>query len=164
MIVKMHFSLSQLLSTKKVVFTWSAKQEMSTLLLPKSNVDVNEINNEGYTPLHIAILNNHLECVQLLLNDARTSFNMGSINEGNTALHLAAMHSRVEIARLLVNKAANQISKNHDSRIAIQLCTNPVVIDILKSGNTQHINAWNVRNMLQDLGMQRLSNEKRLIV
>ena len=137
---------------------------MKALLLPKSNVDVNEINNEGYTPLHIAILNNHLECVQLLLNDARTSFNMGSINEGNTALHLAAMHSRVEIARLLVNKAANQISKNHDSRMAIQLCTNRTVFDILKSGNTQNINAWNVRNMLQDLGMQRLSNEKRLIV
>src|SRR3989338_8867372 len=42
---------------------------MKALLLPKSKVDV----NEGYTPLHIAILNNHLECVQLLLNDARTS-------------------------------------------------------------------------------------------
>jgi ankyrin repeat protein len=53
-------------------------------LLSNGNIEINEKDNEGWTPLHIASMNGHNECIITLLN-AGADFGIKD-NKGWTAL------------------------------------------------------------------------------
>ena len=70
---------------------------------------VDEAKDDGYTALHLAALNNHVEVAELLIVNGKCSLNLQNVNL-QTALHLATERQHTQIVRLLVRTGKyNQI-------------------------------------------------------
>ena len=67
---------------------------------------VDEAKDDGYTALHLAALNNHMEVAELLIVNGKCSLNLQNVNL-QTALHLATERQHTQIVRLLVRSGAN---------------------------------------------------------
>ncbi len=67
---------------------------------------VDEKKDDGYTALHLAALNNHVEVAELLVHLGRANMDLQNVNL-QTALHLAVERQHTQIVRLLVREGAN---------------------------------------------------------
>ena len=67
---------------------------------------VDEAKDDGYTALHLAALNNHIEVAELLIVNGKCSLNLQNVNL-QTALHLATERQHTQIVRSLVREGAN---------------------------------------------------------
>lgn len=73
--------------------------------------DINVLDWNGNTPLHVAIQNNHNDCVSALLSktstaDQRNNIDLSVFNDsGLTPLHLAAMKNNLNVVKMLTRKA-----------------------------------------------------------
>ena len=78
------------------------------ILLTKLNRPwiVEEKKDDGYTALHLAALNNHVDIADLLINMGKANLDRQNVNL-QTALHLAVERQHVQIVKLLVRKGAN---------------------------------------------------------
>ncbi|XP_053689884.1 E3 ubiquitin-protein ligase mind-bomb isoform X2 [Sabethes cyaneus] len=78
------------------------------ILLTKTNRlwIVEEKKDDGYTALHLAALNNHVEIAELLVKMGRANMDCQNVNL-QTALHLAVERQHVQIVKLLVREGAN---------------------------------------------------------
>lgn len=78
------------------------------ILLSKINRPwiVEEKKDDGYTALHLAALNNHVDIADLLINMGKANLDKQNVNL-QTALHLAVERQHVQIVKLLVRKGAN---------------------------------------------------------
>lgn len=78
------------------------------ILLAKSNRPwiVEEKKDDGYTALHLAALNNHVEIADLLVHMGNANMDKQNVNL-QTALHLAVERQHVQIVKLLVREGAN---------------------------------------------------------
>lgn len=78
------------------------------ILLSKINRPwiVEEKKDDGYTALHLAALNNHVDIADLLINMGKANLDRQNVNL-QTALHLAVERQHVQIVKLLVRKGAN---------------------------------------------------------
>lgn len=76
----------------------------------RSGIDVNEIDEYGFTYLVEAAIADNVEIVKLLL-DAGASVDLSDM-AGSTALHWAAENNNLTIAKLLLNKHANPNAYN----------------------------------------------------
>ena len=78
------------------------------ILLTKSNRlwIVEEKKDDGYTALHLAALNNHVEIAELLVRMGKANMDCQNVNL-QTALHLAVERQHVQIVKLLVREGAN---------------------------------------------------------
>lgn len=110
-------------------YRWSnsaslAKREVS---LGKAQADqtalsklVSKAADGGITALHLAALNGHLDCVQLLLdllaNVSATTFHYGTaidlIGAGSTPLHYAACGGSLQCCQVLIARGASRTSLN----------------------------------------------------
>ncbi|CAL1265913.1 unnamed protein product [Larinioides sclopetarius] len=70
--------------------------------LPRNWV-VNEKKDDGYTALHLAALNNHVEVAELLVQQGKANMNQQNVNL-QTPLHLAVERQHTQIVRLLVRE------------------------------------------------------------
>lgn len=66
---------------------------------------VNEKKDDGYSALHLAALNNHVEVAELLIKQGKADINIQNINL-QTPLHLAVERQHTQIVRLLVREGA----------------------------------------------------------
>ncbi|PRD31921.1 UNVERIFIED_CONTAM: mib1 [Trichonephila clavipes] len=73
--------------------------------LPRAWV-VDEKKDDGYTALHLAALNNHVEVAELLVQLGRANMNHQNVNL-QTPLHLAVERQHTQIVRLLVREKCN---------------------------------------------------------
>jgi len=71
----------------------------------QSGVEVNDVDEYGFTPLIEAAIADNFEIAKLLL-DYRADVNMQDMT-GGTALHWAAENNNLELAQLLLNHGAN---------------------------------------------------------
>uniref|UniRef100_U5EJK2 RING-type E3 ubiquitin transferase n=1 Tax=Corethrella appendiculata TaxID=1370023 RepID=U5EJK2_9DIPT len=78
------------------------------ILLTKSSRPwiVEEKKDDGYTALHLAALNNHVEIAELLVKRGKANMDCQNVNL-QTALHLAVERQHVQIVKLLVRENAN---------------------------------------------------------
>lgn len=78
------------------------------ILLTKINRPwiVEEKKDDGYTALHLAALNNHVEIADLLVNMGKANLDRQNVNL-QTALHLAVERQHVQIVKLMVRKGAD---------------------------------------------------------
>lgn len=78
------------------------------ILLTKTNRPwiVEEKKDDGYTALHLAALNNHVEIAELLVHSGKANMDRQNVNL-QTALHLAVERQHVQIVKLLVQEGAN---------------------------------------------------------
>jgi len=67
---------------------------------------VNEKKDDGYTALHIASLNNHIEVAELLIQQGKADKDVQNENS-QTPLHLAVQRQHTQIVRLLVREGSN---------------------------------------------------------
>ncbi|CAL4117966.1 unnamed protein product [Meganyctiphanes norvegica] len=81
-------------------------------LLLHQGHNVNQQTSTGYTALHWAAGNGHLNMVRLLLNQG-ADIN-SKLQNGFTALHITAMEGHQEVARLLLNQAGINVNAKAD--------------------------------------------------
>ncbi|XP_064626233.1 E3 ubiquitin-protein ligase MIB1-like [Lineus longissimus] len=67
---------------------------------------VDEKKDDGYTALHLAALNNHIEVAELLVHHGKANLDIQNVNL-QTALHLAVERQHTQIVRLLVRENCN---------------------------------------------------------
>ncbi|XP_074027203.1 E3 ubiquitin-protein ligase MIB1 isoform X2 [Leptinotarsa decemlineata] len=67
---------------------------------------VDEKKDDGYTALHLAALNNHVEVAEQLVLNGKANMDLQNVNL-QTALHLAVERQHTQIVRLLVREGAN---------------------------------------------------------
>ncbi|XP_022256765.1 E3 ubiquitin-protein ligase MIB1-like isoform X2 [Limulus polyphemus] len=67
---------------------------------------VDEKKDDGYTALHLAALNNHVEVAELLVTQGRANMDLQNVNL-QTPLHLAVERQHSQIVRLLVREGCN---------------------------------------------------------
>ena len=114
-----------------------SSQHSSTYLL------VNTVDEEnGDTPLHIAVKKGQLNTVRLLLQPAVTDVNIQN-KAGNTPLHEAAKADHTEIARLLVLNGADLTMKNKEKR------TPQIIAEKLKHESTLKVIKTEGRNVMR---------------
>jgi ankyrin repeat protein len=107
----------QILKKLKNILILQAKEDIKTLLEEK--FDVNAVDNDANTALHLAAENGYLEIVELLLNnDARV--NAKNI-EINSPLHLAAKNGRLNIVKLLVSRGSTIDAANSNEITPIHI-------------------------------------------
>lgn len=75
------------------------------LKLPRPWI-VDEKKDDGYTALHLAALNNHVEVAELLVHQGQANMDLQNVNL-QTALHLAVERQHTQIVRLLVREGSN---------------------------------------------------------
>jgi ankyrin repeat protein len=92
------------------------------LLEQKADIEIK--NNEGNTPLHVAVLNHRLEVIHYLVEQSTVNLNTPG-NRGNTALHFAMTirdaKFSLEIVKYLLEKKAILKVKNRDGHTPINL-------------------------------------------
>ena len=91
-------------------------------VLIASGGSVNKANNNGFTPLHIASQNGHLDVVNFLIS-SRGSINQAD-NRGWTPLHLASQNGHLAIAKVLIVHGANYDHKNKYGRTPVDVANN----------------------------------------
>ncbi|XP_067013103.2 transient receptor potential channel pyrexia isoform X1 [Anabrus simplex] len=90
-------------------------------LLVESRADVNSIEPEGCSPLHLAADLGHVECLKILLNCEGIDVNVKTRDKQATALHLAAENGYSECVSLLLSKGADPAEKNSRGQTALHL-------------------------------------------
>lgn len=90
---------------------WAISREVIEALADK-NCDINAINFDGRTALHIMVLRGRLECAVALLSRG-AEHSIGD-NEGNTPLHLAVKQTNISIVQALIVFGANLEARNHE--------------------------------------------------
>jgi ankyrin repeat protein len=83
----------------------------------KSGADVNAKNEEGYTPLFLAVGNGLMEVVTALIDNG-ADLNAKTTKSGNTALMIACRNGHIDIANLLINKGADVTIANNYGQTA----------------------------------------------
>ena len=73
--------------------------------------DINRVDGKGKTPLHLAILNGHLEVVQKFLSDPSFDVNRAENESGATALFLASAIGDKDIVALLLGHPRIDVNK-----------------------------------------------------
>ena len=81
-------------------------------LLKTKRYDVNQKNEEGYTPLHMAAMKGVSSVVRSLLRQGADVLIQD--NEGNTALHLAIEYSNIKVALVLIESKKCDYSLKND--------------------------------------------------
>ncbi len=83
-------------------------------LLQSKNIDINQPNEDGWPPLHRAIINGSEAVSKLLLQDSRININKAG-PVGYTPLHVAASEGKTSLVRALLLKKPNLKQTNDHS-------------------------------------------------
>lgn len=99
--------------TPLVIAVSNGNYEATELLLKAKGIKVNQT-TKGFTPLHLAVINEFIPLVKLLLNHPEINPNFGTA-DGATPLHFAAMMGLKEEAKLLIDNPRTDINApQHD--------------------------------------------------
>ena len=81
---------------------------MLKVLLSCKDIDINKEDDEIGSVLHVAIVNHSMECIELLINDARIDLN--PFDSANPPLHTAADLGYCDIIQMLLAKPSVDVS------------------------------------------------------
>lgn len=113
-------------------------------------VDLDALNDNGLSPLHLAIKNTNLAIIQLLENKANDMnvaiYEKSEIKNGNSALHLAVETGSVDVIQhILTNGKVNVNKKNFAGHTALYLArtktdiNNNDIINLLLEHDAQEL-------------------------
>ena len=92
------------------------------------NININIANNEGWSPLLLAVFKQHIKCVEILMSldnlDVNYLGNMG------TALHIACRKNNRQIVSKLILKADPRI-KDKNNKIALEYTSDILIIKLI---------------------------------
>lgn len=93
---------------EKPLHTAAKKGELSKLnSILSMPVNLNDYDELGYTPLHYAVMNGHMECVRRLLEKGANVDMITNNLSKSTALHLAVYNKSKLIIKLLLSYGAD---------------------------------------------------------
>lgn len=140
------------------------KSEVVELLWSK-NADCNAKNNSEETPLHLVIMEDHLDCFQTFMRF--TNLDVESTKkDGLTPLHCAAKKGNVEIIKYLLSQNANCNKPNHRGETPLHLAITKGHLscceELLRCGRLQ-VNEKNKNNkaplhLAAEMGQQDVCN------
>ncbi|XP_060567236.1 ankyrin repeat domain-containing protein 27-like isoform X2 [Ruditapes philippinarum] len=109
-----------------------------------NTLHVNCQNKKGFAPLHIAVIEDYMEVLRLLLK--KGAFVNVQTHKHITPLHLACYHNQTEMVELLVKSGADVNIRDQHGEIALHLaaakCNLPTVTFLLQRSST--VNLGNV--------------------
>ena len=70
-------------------------------ILLNNNTDINTINNQGNTPLHLSVINNNIKNINLLLKNKNIEVNLLN-NNGQSVLHIAVINRFISIIKIFI--------------------------------------------------------------
>ena len=82
----------------RLLFVFDSAMRILLSKLPRPWI-VDEKKDDGYTALHLAALNNHVEVAELLVRQGRARLDLQNVNL-QTALHLAVERQHTQIVRV----------------------------------------------------------------
>ena len=80
--------------------------------------DINSTDSSGYTALHYAARNNHVDLVRFLISNG-ACVNCSTRAGGDTPLHRAVYMGNLEIVQCLVGNGASILLQNNDGQICL---------------------------------------------
>ncbi|XP_076445837.1 uncharacterized protein LOC143283481 [Babylonia areolata] len=98
--------------------------------LLKKGVDINTVNADGLSGLHLACLDGNFDMVEFLVNEQADID--ACDNEGWTALHCTAHVGDTEIARYLLEQGANVEAVNTSGDLAIDIAEDKEMKNLLQ--------------------------------
>ena len=111
------------------------------------NININITNNEGWSPLLLAVFKQHIKCVEILLGieniDVNYSGDMGS------ALHLACKKNNRQIVSKLICKADPKI-KDKNKKIALEYTSDKGIIKLISKVIYKKFESVDKNNKLHD--------------
>jgi ankyrin repeat protein len=105
----------------------------------EQKADIGAKTNLGWTPLHLAVSNGHIDIVRLLMDH---NANVATVDsDGQTALHQAAFGGDEKIVKQLVGENGPRESIDGKGRTPLSLATSRGNIEVVKElgGNPQDI-------------------------
>ena len=94
----------------------------------KPNINLNLTNNEGWSPLLLAVYKNHIKCIQILMGCE--GINVNYLGPTGTALHIACKKNHRDIVSLLLYKADIFI-KDKYNKIPIEYAHDKNIIKLI---------------------------------
>ncbi|KAK4435199.1 hypothetical protein Salat_0683200 [Sesamum alatum] len=84
---------------------------------------LSQLNRDGYSPMHLASANGHLEIVEFMLEYVKQKFAVVEVcmkkdNDGKTALHSAVVSGKIDVIDVLFDNypdAAKEVTFHHES-------------------------------------------------
>lgn len=86
--------------------------------LLNNGCDINSTDSSGYTALHYAARNNHIDIVRFLISNG-ACVNCTTRAGGETPLHRAAYMGNLEIIQLLVSNGGSVLLQNNDGQTCL---------------------------------------------
>ena len=87
----------------------------------------------GWTPLHLAAVNGHVDAIKLLVNQFKADAKAKS-NDGWTLLHQAARNGHVDVVKLFVNEfRADANTQSNDGRTPLHMAAQNGHVEVVRS-------------------------------
>ena len=100
-------------------------------LITQYKCDTNCKDSHGRTPLHYAVINNHLEVVRYFINEQHCD-PMTTDNDGNTPLHLACKHGHIHaVYCLLFTGKLDPLARNRNGETALFIQNHKTTLPLL---------------------------------
>lgn len=141
----------------------AVKRIIGKLIEQKKEWLIDEKKEDGFTPLHLACLNNHSEVVKLIIEFRHQYINTKNLNL-QTALHLAIDRQHYEIVKYLLEKKCNVNLQNKDGDTPFHC--------LIRNHNLNHIkqyvadkklsNKSHGIKMIEELSCQLIDNDANL--
>ena len=101
-------------------------------LITKYKCDTNSKDSNERTPLHYAVINNHLEVVRYFINEQHCD-PMTRDNDGNTPLHIACRYGNANVVQYLLSTGkVDVLAENNNKETPVDIATQINSYDLLK--------------------------------
>ena len=87
-------------------------------LFKKAQIDLNKFDETGKTALFLASQNNHINVIELLLDEEEIDVNLAELKKGETPLFVSSKNGHLKITRLLLNKTGIDVNKYTIERVS----------------------------------------------
>lgn len=122
------------------------------------DANVNAVDNDRNTPLHLACMNGHDNCVKALIySTPEVELNVGNAF-GDTPLHLATKWGFLDIIKLLLENGASLLVENKQKQTVIPLSSNHYVLKLF-----QHFSSKNSAGFYKGLEQDIPPKEEKKI-
>lgn len=95
-------------------------EKMAAMLMTDAFFVINQTNRLGYTPLHLAAINDNTACIKVLI-ERGAKIDAKNVIDGSNALHYAIMYGHSETAKKLLSLNANKNIRHEDDRVLVHL-------------------------------------------
>ena len=126
-----------------------------------NNLNINLTNNEGWSPLLLAVFKQHVKCVEILL--ANENIDVNYIGDMGSALHIACRKNNRQIVSKLICKADPKI-KDKYKKIAIEYTNDKGIIKLISKLIFKKIETVDKNNKIYDELNKFIQEYKHLLI